>query len=154
MKNGTVWHDDAGTPIQCHGGMILEHQGTYYWYGEHKGAPNVMGTTRVNVIGVACYSSRDLSTWHYEGLVLAADTENADSPLAPTQVCERPRVLYCKKTQQFVLWVHLDSPDYTKAMVGVAVSHTPVGPFRLLWVGPPNRRDWNDDDRYPSPRPA
>ena len=54
MKNGTCWTDDRGELIQAHGGMILEHEGVYYWYGEHKGAPNVPGTRRVDVIGVSC----------------------------------------------------------------------------------------------------
>ena len=75
MKNGTCWTDDRGELIQAHGGMILEHEGVYYWYGEHKGAPNVPGTRRVDVIGVSCYSSRDLKSWHYEGLVLPAATD-------------------------------------------------------------------------------
>ena len=65
-KNGEMWFDDQGNAIQAHGGMILEYQGIWYWYGENKGADNCPGTSRVDVIGVSCYSSKNLQDWHYE----------------------------------------------------------------------------------------
>ena len=58
-KNGEMWFDDQGNAIQAHGGMILEYQGIWYWYGENKGADNCPGTSRVDVIGVSCYSSKN-----------------------------------------------------------------------------------------------
>lgn len=33
---GEVWNDTDGNPINAHGGGILYHEGTYYWYGEYK----------------------------------------------------------------------------------------------------------------------
>lgn len=144
MKNGTLWKDMEGNDIQAHGGMILQHEGVYYWYGEHKGADNCPGTTRVDVIGVSCYSSTDLMNWKYEGLVIEADRENPESPMYYQKVCERPKVIYCKKTGKFVLWMHLDSADYTFAGVGIAVSDSPVGPFTLIAAKQPNRLDARD----------
>lgn len=146
MKNGTVWLDDQNKPIQAHGGMIMEHEGIWYWYGEHKGAENqpVSGIARVDVIGISCYSSRDLTTWHFEGLALAAVQDDPDSVLAPSRVCERPKVLYNARTRQFVMWVHLDDADYIYAGIGVAVSDTPTGPFRLIRAKQPNRQDSRD----------
>ena len=29
-----VWNDTEGNPINAHGGGILYHKGTYYWYGD------------------------------------------------------------------------------------------------------------------------
>lgn len=144
MKNGSCWTDDRGELIQAHGGMILEHEGVYYWYGEHKGAPNVPGTRRVDVIGVSCYSSRDLKSWHYEGLVLPAQPDDPASHLHPSRVAERPKVLYNRQTGRFVLWLHVDSPDYTFAGAGCAVSDSPTGPFHYLRGTQPNRRDCRD----------
>ena len=144
MKNGTCWTDDRGELIQAHGGMILEHEGVYYWYGEHKGAPNVPGTRRVDMIGVSCYSSRDLKRWHYEGLVLPAQPDDPVSHLHPSRVAERPKVLCNRKTGQFVMWLHVDSPDYTFAGAGCAVSDSPTGPFHYLRGTQPNRRDCRD----------
>ena len=34
---GSIWKDTDGNPINAHGGGILYHEGTYYWYGEFKG---------------------------------------------------------------------------------------------------------------------
>ncbi len=144
FENGKMWFDDKGDPIQAHGGMIMEHQGTWYWYGEHKGAPNCPGTTRVDVIGISCYSSKDLQSWHYEGLALDVKNSAPDSVMKPENVCERPKVLFNEKTRKFVMWVHLDSSDYTFAGVGVAVADAPQGPFTMIREMQPNRQDSRD----------
>ena len=144
MQNGTCWLDDAGNLIQAHGGMILEHEGVYYWFGEHKGAENCPNTTRVDVIGVSCYSSRDLVNWRYEGLVISSDRSDPESPLYYKKVLERPKVIYSEKTGKFVLWMHLDSADYTFAGVGVAVADSPTGPYTLIKAMQPNRLDSRD----------
>lgn len=33
---GAIWPDDKGVHINAHGGGILQHDGVYYWFGEHK----------------------------------------------------------------------------------------------------------------------
>lgn len=144
LKNGTIWKDDCGNAIQAHGGCILWHQGKWYWYGEHKGAGNVPGTTRVDVVGISCYSSKDLLSWHYEGLALEADRKDSKSLLAPSGVCERPKVIFHAGTGQFVMWMHLDSADYVAACTGVAVAKRPEGPFELVRTMQPNRQDSRD----------
>lgn len=143
-QNGHMWVDDNGKPIQAHGGMILEHQGVWYWYGENKGADNCIGTTRVDVIGISCYSSRDLQSWHYEGLALDAKNSGPSSLLKPENVCERPKVLFNTKTGKFVMWTHIDRPDYSYAGVGVAVADKPEGPFLMIREMRPNRQDSRD----------
>lgn len=142
MKNGSIWLDSRGEAIQAHGGMILEWEGGYYWYGEHKGG--VTKNRRVDVIGISCYRSENLINWDYLGLALEANPANPDSPLHPSGVCERPKVLYNKKTKKFVMWVHSDNADYTYAGVSVAVSDRPEGPFKLLRTFQPNRQDSRD----------
>ena len=144
QKNGQIWYDDSGKPIQAHGGMILEHEGTWYWYGENKGQSNTPGLTRVDVIGISVYSSKDLVNWHDEGLALSAADQLPGSLVKPENVCERPKVLYNAKTSTFVMWCHLDTPDYVYAGVGVAVSDTPVGPFKIIHEKQPNRQDSRD----------
>ena len=144
MKNGQMWKDIDGNDIQAHGGCIIEHMGVYYWYGENKGQDNCPGRNRVDVIGVSCYSSVDLLDWKYEGIVLASDKDNANSPLHTSKVLERPKVLYNEKTNKFVMWFHADSADYVYAGTGVAVSDTPVGPFTFIKAMQPNRQDSRD----------
>lgn len=155
MKNGMIWQDVDGNDIQAHGGCILKHGDTYYWYGEHKGADNkiarfVTGATveRVDVIGISCYSSKDLLNWKYEGLVLESDKDNPDSFIHTSKVVERPKVLYNEKNNNFVLWMHLDRADYSYAGVGVAVSDSPTGPFEFKRAMVPNKQDSRDMTVY------
>ena len=39
---GEVWNDTDGNPINAHGGGILYHEGTYYWYGEYKKGKTIL----------------------------------------------------------------------------------------------------------------
>lgn len=155
MKNGQIWQDVDGNDIQAHGGCIIYHEGVYYWYGEHKGGDNktarfVSGQTvsRVDVIGISCYSSRDLVNWKYEGLVLESDKDNPDSYLHTSKVVERPKVVYNEKTGKFVLWMHVDRADYSYAGVGVAVSDSPTGRFEPVRFTVPNKQDSRDMTVY------
>ena len=60
---GEVWNDTDGNPINAHGGGILYHEGTYYWYGEYKKGKTILPEWatwecyRTDVTGVSCYSS-------------------------------------------------------------------------------------------------
>lgn len=143
MKNGEIWQDINGKDIQAHGGCVLRYKGIWYWYGENKGAENCPGQERVDVIGISCYSSPDLKNWKYEGLALAAEEEKS-SPLHPSKVVERPKVLFHERTGKFVMWMHLDTADYSFSATGVAVADRPEGPFSLEKVIHPNRQDSRD----------
>ena len=92
MKNKTLWTDTEGKPIQAHGGMILQHKGIYYWYGENKDTETV--NRHVDFIGISCYSSEDLENWRNEGIVLSPVVNNPAHMLYTKNICERPRVLY------------------------------------------------------------
>lgn len=39
---GEVWNDTEGNPINAHGGGLLYHKGTYYWYGEYKKGKTIL----------------------------------------------------------------------------------------------------------------
>lgn len=141
---GEIWNDTGGNPINAHGGGILYHEGIYYWYGEYKAGPTTLYPDqgwecyRTEVSGVSCYSSKDLFNWTFEGLVLKADENDKSHDLHTTQVLERPKVIYNKKTKKFVMWMHIDSPDYAKARAGVAVCDSPVGEFTYIESFRPN----------------
>ena len=70
---GEVWKDTDGNPINAHGGGLLYHDGTYYWYGEYKKGKTILPDWatwecyRTDVTGVGCYSSKDLLNWKFEG---------------------------------------------------------------------------------------
>lgn len=144
MKNGQMWQDVDGNDIQAHGGCIIDYDGIFYWYGEHKGIDNCPNSTRTDVIGVSCYSSPDLASWKYEGLALSADMDNPESAIHTSKVVERPKVIYNEKNNNFVMWFHVDDSSYLVAGVGVAVSDSPTGPFKFLYAKQPNRQDSRD----------
>lgn len=159
IVSGAEWHDTDGNVINAHGGGILYHEGTYYWYGEYKGDstywnPKVPSWEcyRTEAGGVSCYSSQNLVDWKFEGLALPSEQEDEKSELHYSNVLERPKVIYNDATGKFVMWLHVDSHDYAKAAAGVAVSDTPAGPFKYLGSMRPNdamSRDmalFKDDD--------
>ena len=144
FKPGMPWLDTQGHPIQAHGGGILYEEGTYYWFGENKDTPNCPGTTRVDVVGINCYSSRDLLNWTYEGLVLPAQPDNPGHDLHPSQVLERPKVVHNAATGKYVMWMHVDAPGYQKASTGVAISDRVTGPYTYLGSFQPNGKESRD----------
>jgi hypothetical protein len=148
FRPGEIWNDTSGKPIQAHGGGILHENGVYYWYGEDKGQANVTRNgallERVDIIGIHCYASRDLLHWEDCGVVLPAVTDNESHDLFPTNVLERPKVVQCPATGKYVLYAHIDSPDYSKASLGVAVSDTPTGPFTYRHAFRPGGHDSRD----------
>lgn len=144
IRPGEVWLDTAGNPINAHGGGILYHNGKYYWYGEYKLGQTILPEWatwecyRTDVTGVSCYSSTDMVHWSFEGIVLPAVKDDPTHDLHPSNVLERPKVIYNPKTCKFVMWAHVDSPDYAKAAAGVAISDSPTGPFTYLGSFRPN----------------
>lgn len=148
---GIVWNDTDGNPINAHGGGVMYHNGTYYWYGEYKGDSTYRleqitnwECWRADAGGVSCYSSEDLINWKFESLALPSTREDKQSDLHPSQVIERPKVIYNEKTKKFVMWMHIERPDYQKGCAGVAVSDSPAGPFTYLGSFKPNGGDSRD----------
>ena len=119
---GEIWEDQNGDHVNAHGGGILYHEGTYYWYGEKRGGKTSLG---VNV-----YSSTDLYNWKFEKLAFSPVDDQA-SDITWGCIMERPKVVYNAATKKFVLWFHLElkGQGYAAARAAVAVSDTPTGPF-------------------------
>ena len=126
---GQQWNDERGNPINAHGGGIIYADGSYYWYGEHKlpGRSEQEGADG----GVHCYSSSDLYNWKDRGLVLTVDYQDKNSDISAGCILERPKVLFNKQTQKYVMYFKLypAGTGYDTGYVGVAVSDKPVGPF-------------------------
>lgn len=79
---------------------------------------------------VNCYSSKDLIEWSYEGALLSRTTEAGD--LGPERIVERPKVIFNDATNKYVLYLHIDSPDYKDARVGVATGDTVCGKYEYI----------------------
>ncbi len=152
FRPGEIWPDTDGKPINAHGGGVMYHEGTYYFYGEFKEGLTYLpacnrswGGTRVDVKGISCYSSKDLLNWKNEGLVLPAVTDDEGHDLHPLKVIERPKVVYNQLTKKFVMWLHTDSMNYAQASAGVATADSPTGPFRFRGSVRPNAGLWPEN---------
>lgn len=149
---GAIWPDDKGVHINAHGGGLLEHEGVYYWFGEHKvegGAGN-----RAQV-GVHVYSSRTLTDWRDEGIALAVSSDPM-SDIVKDAIIERPKVIYNRSTGKFVMWFHLElkGAGYKSARAGVAVADKVTGPYVYQGSFRPNAGAWPvnlpDDQKDPA----
>ena len=124
----TLLADDS-IHVNAHGGMILEKDGVYYWYGEHRGD----GTPGSLQQGVSLYTSDDLRNWKNRGIVLQL-LDSIGHPLELGCKIERPKVIYNPSTGKYVMWFHHELKDhgYDAAQAGVAVADTPEGPFSFI----------------------
>ena len=129
IRSGELWPDDEGIHINAHGGGILRYGDTYYWYGEHK-AENTSNA----LVGVTCYSSKDLLHWHNCGVALSV-TDERGHDIERGCIMERPKVIYNNVTKKFCMWFHLElkGRGYDAARYGVAVADRPEGPFKFLY---------------------
>ncbi len=135
---GTVWNDTQGNVIQAHGEGIINVGGTYYWLGEDK----TNGSAFQNV---KCYASTDLKNWTFASNVL---TRQASGDLGPNRIIERPHVIYNSGTSQFVMYMHVDSSDYTDRKAGVATSSTVCGSYTYRGSMKPLGHDSLDDTLF------
>ena len=72
--------------VHAHGGGILHQNGTFYWYGTTQKYPPAWISKGVNL-----YSSPDLQTWTFEGL-LFEDAQIMGVPFPHPYRIERPKV--------------------------------------------------------------
>ncbi|CAO2648754.1 Nn.00g097030.m01.CDS01 [Neocucurbitaria sp. VM-36] len=120
---GATWTaTNTGQHIQAHGGGMIKVGEKWYWVGEDK--TNGTAFTNIN-----CYSSTNLVEWYYEGALLS---RTASGDTGPSRVIERPKVIYNKKTNKYVLWMHIDSSNYGEAKIGVATGDTVCGKYTYL----------------------
>ncbi|MEH6408314.1 MAG: glycoside hydrolase family 43 protein [Leeuwenhoekiella sp.] len=137
---GQIWKDTDGTHVNAHGGGFLYKDGTYYWYGEHKGKSSLAK------VGITVYSSSDLYNWKNEGVALKVSSD-PESEITSGSVMERPKVVYNKKTGKYVMWFHLElkGQGYSAARAGIAISDKPTGPFEYLKSYRPNAGEWPEN---------
>jgi hypothetical protein len=123
IRSGEIWPDNQGVHVNAHGGGVLYHDGTYYWYGENKS-----DSTSSAMVGIMCYSSKNLTDWNNEGAVLPVVLNDSTSDIVQGCVMERPKVIYNEKTKKFVMWFHLElkGKGYAAARSAVAISDSPI----------------------------
>lgn len=142
MLSGQPLLADDSIHVNAHGGMIMEKDGKFYWYGELRGD----GTPGSAQKGVALYTSDDLRNWHNAAIVLPTVAEEGN-PLEQGCIIERPKVVYNPHTGKYVMWFHheLKGRGYAAAHAAVAVADAPEGPFTLLRSGRVNPGIWPEN---------
>ena len=120
---GQTWTDSSGSVLQLHGLGIVKSGSTWYGFGEDKAGEN---SGNASFQDIPCYTSTDLAHWTRKGQALS---RQASGDLGPNRVVERPKVIYNASTRTYVMYLHIDSPSYGDAKVGVATSSTPCGPY-------------------------
>ena len=131
---GTVWRDTDGHVIQAHGGGFIQVGRTVYWFGEDH-------TNGAAYKDIPCYSSDDLAHWTFRGYAL---TQQPAGDLGPNRVVERPKVIYNRLTKRYVMYLHVDSANYSEAKLGVATSPSVVGPYTYRGSFSPRGRQSRD----------
>ncbi|MCB1129491.1 MAG: family 43 glycosylhydrolase [Verrucomicrobiae bacterium] len=122
IHSGVAWFDDCGQLVSAHGAGIWKEEDRFYLFGEFKRD----GSNEFN--GFSCYSSSDLMNWKFERIALPVQK---DGRLGPTRVGERPKVMKCPKTGEFVMFMHTDDMKYKDQAVGYATCDTVNGEYKF-----------------------
>ncbi|PXY46617.1 family 43 glycosylhydrolase [Flavobacterium hydrophilum] len=135
IYSGTPWFDQNGNVVSAHGANIIKEKDTFYLFGEaHTDTSNAFA-------GFNCYSSKDLYNWKFESIALPLQKSGK---LGPNRVGERPKIMKCIKTGEFVMFMHADTLTYKDQFVGYAVSKNIKGPYQfkgpLLYQGKPIKK--------------
>jgi hypothetical protein len=135
IYSGIPWFDNNNKVVSAHGANIVKDNGSYYLFGEFK-------TDTSNAFnGFSCYSSKDLYNWKFERMALPLQKSGA---LGPDRVGERPKVMKCPKTGEYIMYMHADDLKYKDQYVGYATSKTINGEYTfqgpVLFEGKPIKK--------------
>jgi hypothetical protein len=140
LRNGGFWQDTTGKRIEAHGGGFILVGDTWYWIGEDKS--HNAGEFK----GVNCYASKDLVTWEFRNAIITRDT--ATDLQASDRIIERPKVVYNKKNDNYVMWLHWEGANYATAEAGVFTCDTVDGDYQLVRHFRPNNNMSRDDTLF------
>ncbi|KDN55738.1 family 43 glycosylhydrolase [Flavobacterium seoulense] len=135
IYSGIPCFDNNNNVVSAHGANIVKDNGKFYLFGEFK------SDTSNAFNGFSCYSSTDLYNWTFERIVLPVQKSGA---LGPDRVGERPKVMKCPKTGEYIMYMHADDLKYKDQYVGYATSKTINGEYTfqgpVLFEGKPIKK--------------
>jgi hypothetical protein len=146
VYSGVPWYDDRGKIVSAHGANIVKENNRYYLFGEtHSDTSNAFA-------GFSCYSSGDLVNWRFESMALPVQPTGK---LGPRRVGERPKVMKCPSTGEYIMYMHADTLGYVDQFTGYATAKNITGPYTfhgpLLFNGKPIKKwdmgTFQDNDR-------
>lgn len=151
IRPGKLWLDVDGNRIQAHGGSVYAAaNGAFYFYGENKA--KTRPGSGIWHDGVRMYSSHDLVAWECCGEILKA-SDDPSSPLHPSRIMDRPHIVHCVHTGEYVMWLKLvgtdENPrDWNHQYVGIAVSDCIDGNYELVDCFLPSEMGFGDFDIF------
>lgn len=135
IYSGIPWFDQNGNTVSAHGAGIIKENNRYYLFGEYK------SDSIIDFSGFSCYSSDDLYNWKFERIALPVQESGK---LGSGRIGERPKVMKCPKTGEFIMYMHTDDLKYKDQCVGYATSKTINGVYTfqgpLLFNGEPVKK--------------
>jgi glycosyl hydrolase family 43 len=121
---GIAFKDTDGNLVNAHGGGIIKVCDTYYMHGEYF----LSTTTDNNFNGFSMYSSKNMATWKNEGIILPQQASG--SLLGPNRKGERPHIIQCPSSGEFVLYAHAADTTYqADKEVVYATASKVTGPY-------------------------
>jgi hypothetical protein len=102
---GITFKDTDGVLMNAHGGGIIKVCDTFYLHGEYF----LSTTTNNDFNGFSMYSSKDMATWKNEGIILP---QQPSGQLGPMRKGERPHIIQCPATGEYVLYAHSADETY------------------------------------------
>jgi len=128
LATGIAFKDTDGNPVNTHGGGIIQACDTFYMHGLYFPP----GPTPNDFHGVSMYSSKDLATWKNEGIVFPQQKSGA---LGPGQNCDRPHIIKCPKTGEFILYARASSATDFEQGREVVYATSPTVNGQYSYVG-------------------
>jgi len=135
IYSGIPWFDNKGMVVSAHGACIVKDNDRFYLFGEkHEDGSNAFA--RFN-----CYSSTDLYNWKFESIALPVQPSGK---LGPGRVGERPKVMKCPATGEYIMFMHADTLGYKDQFTGYATAKKITGPYTfqgpILFNGKPVKK--------------
>lgn len=162
IQNDIFWRDTDGNVIYSQGGGIFQFGDTYYWYGvkydeaekyaRNPAAGPYSTDPSPEFVGVTCYTSKDLVSWKYEGLVVDREEVSERPEMNNQEVAWVGRLGVAKVGDKYALLVQHECPDEDNSLDGnidtdqfskqvlVLTSDTPDGKF--TWNQRINMKDY------------
>ncbi len=162
IQNDVFWRDADGNIIYSQGGGIFKFGDTYYWYGVKYGEAEKYAANPAagpystdpspKFVGVTCYTSKDLVSWKYEGLVVDREEVSGRQEMNNQEVAWVGRLGVAKVGDKYALLVQHECPDEDNSLDGnmdsdkfskqvlVLTSDTPNGKF--TWNQRINMKDY------------
>lgn len=139
IRPGAALFDTDGNRLYAGGANIWLENGTYYLVGEGKKTLPGVCSECLNL-----YSSPDLGNWTFESCVLRNEDVVAPIPSPGNWRLERPKLFRCPANNEWRIWFHCDTPNFSLKSVGVMTALDVRGPW--TFAAPCFRPD--DRDSY------